>query len=85
MCLRMPELVPLRFGSMPAKPPVDHLAGRAGESGENRDMGSPIRETRPASFQWEVSGLQEAIDVRSPENVAWVGLPLTEGLLDVIC
>ena len=84
MRLRMPELVPLRFDSVPAKPPVDHLAGRPGELGENGDVGGPIGETRPTSFQWKVSGLQEAIDIQSGENVAWVGLPLTERLLGVI-
>jgi hypothetical protein len=33
MGLRMPELVTLRFDSMPAEPPVDHLAGRSWKTG----------------------------------------------------
>lgn len=84
MRLWMPELVTLRFGSMPAEPPVDHLAGRPGKPGENSDVGGPIGENRVTGFPWKVSGLQEAIGFRSRKNVACAGLSLSERSFDVI-
>ena len=66
---------------MPGKPPVEHLAGGAGEEGLVGDEAGAVLQLPPAELAGQIAGLKQVVAILDAQGIGVIAGPLIDELV----